>query len=1109
MSNNWKKGQDKLVSSEGFFKRQREHVHYQPIGVRAQERQKRAAKMHSGLKPMRFVSLHHHSTFSFLDGFQLPEAHVRRATEINMGAIAMTEHGNIFSHVKLEKAAAELGVKPIFGCEFYAGWTDDERKTQKKNHITVIAKDQRGYRNLLKLVTLSWEQGFYYEPTVDWRWLAQHQKGLIILSGCQGSALFTAMVGGKHVEESDAGYDRGLKVAEWFDRRFDDFYVEVQAFPELEKTRRANPLLARVARAIGRPLVATMDCHYTAPEEAEVQQILHNVRPGEKRSLEDMEREWGYNVPLCPPPTDRAIYRRLRETGLTKSQAVEAIVSTEEIAQACSVALPRLPKVEYPLPRGVESATELWREWLREGWKYRGCDRLPAKERERYKEQLATEMEVIEAKGYENYFLIVADGIKFAKDQQIPVGPARGSAAASLACYLLRITEVNPMLYDNLVFERFIDWSREDMPDVDVDFATYGRPLVRDYLLGKYGEGCVNNVGTFTMYKSRLALDDVARVHKVPKREVEALKGLLIERSSGDLRASATIEDTVDQFDTAYEVVKNNPELQYAMDLEGNAKGFGVHAAGLVISTKPITQLTAVLQREVPAGSGNVIQVVSMDKYDAERQGLEKLDFLALSTMDMIAEALHWLDMSLEDLYAIPLDDEKVIDGFRRSDVVGIFQFDGRATRTVCSLVKPDSFHECVVVNALSRPGPLHNGAVQGYVGAKTGEAEPERIHPALDNITADTQYQIIFQEQILRAVREIGNFDWTHAAYIRRIISKKLGDQEFMRQRDRFLEGAETVQDRLDVPAMDPATANRIWGMLTTAGSYAFNAAHSTSYTTIAYWTQWLKQYHPAVFYAASLSKGTYSNNKDATMTLARDAIKGNGPRKPVEVLPPQLDSDVGWRPEGNAIRGGWEDIPGIGFKTATAIVERRDAGQLESWSDLADIKGIGPKTVDTILSFINSEDPFGIYTLGKRIASVTSEIEAGTLGEGLPKPTHTSVDVMAARADDRLVVLAQPIHRNLRDLFEANRTKGIELDPSTVRRPDLSQWCAITARDEDEQMSVLIDRYKYPKFKEAVWGMDMSKDLILVTGKKGRIKGWESSSGLVFADAIWVIEP
>lgn len=1092
-----------------FERRQREHVHYQPIGVRARRRQ-RIAAARQRVKPMRFVSLHHHSTFSFLDGFQLPESHVRRATEINMGSMAITEHGNIFSHVRTEAAAEAEGIKPIFGCEFYMGWSDPDRRSQRKNHLTVIAKDDIGYRNLLTLVSRSWAEGFYYEPTVDPRWLVEHRQGLIVLSGCLGSALATALIGGKHVAEEDASYERGRKVAQWHQRRLGDaYFLEVQAFPELEQTRRLNPMIERLGKELGIPLVATMDVHYTAPEEAEIQKILHNVRPGNQRSLEDQVRDWGYDVPLCPPPTDKAIYRRLRGTGLSKSAAVEAIVSTEEIAQDCNVTLPKVPRVQFPLPDGAESAVDLWRKWLKEGWRYRGCHLLRGAERDRYRAQLKKEMELIEAKEYVNYFLIVSDSIRFAKDEQIPVGPARGSAAASLACYLLRITEINPMEFDNLVFERFIDWGREDMPDIDIDFATYGRSIVRDYLLEKYGEGCVNNVGTFQMYKSKMALDDVARVYQVPKADVESIKDVLIDRSSGDLRASATIEDTVDQFDAAYDSLSRNPDLRYAMDLEGNAKGFGVHAAGLVLSTEPITNNTAVIEKEVPAGSGNVVQVVAMDKHDAERQGLEKLDYLALGTMDMIAMALNDLGMTVEDLYAIPMDDAETIQGFHDNDVVGVFQFDGRATRIVNKLVEPDNFEELVIVNALSRPGPLHNGAFQGYVKAKhSGPQKGDQIHPALDRITKPTQYQIIFQEQILRIVVDIGSFDWTNAAHIRKIISKKMGEQEFNRQWSKFLDGALKVHERdPSLPEMDEETAKRIWGSCITAGSYAFNAAHSTSYAKIAFWCMWLKRHHPTAFYAASLAKtrresaGGGNAALDRHTQLMRDA---NRYGRKVTILAPSLGCGPTWeRVDEGTIRAGWEQVHGVGAKMAQRITE----AQPGSWEEMLAIPGIGAKTLDVIQSFSERRDPFELRALDESMESVTEALKAGELGK-LPAPTHSSEDVLAASSGEKVVYLGQPLHRNLRDLFEANRSKGVELDPDSVNRPDLSQWLVLLATDGEETVSALISRFKYPRFKEMVWKMQLGGDeLILFTGNKGKIKGWDKSS-LVYIDDMWVVE-
>lgn len=1088
-----------------FERKQKRHIEFQPIAVR-----KPGTNGTSGnLKPMRFVSLHHHSTFSFLDGFQMPDAHVRRATEINMGSLAITEHGNIFSHVKLEKAAEKEGVKPLFGCEFYVGWTDENRRTQKKNHLTVIAKNEEGYANLLTLVTRSWSEGFYHEPTVDWRWLAEHQKGLVVLSGCSGSALFTACIGGKHVDPADASYARGLRVARWMARNFNDFYIEVQAFPELEKTKLANPILAKIARKIKRPLAATMDCHYTIPEEAEVQKVLHGVRPGEKRTLEEIEQSWGYDVPLCPPPTDNDIYRRLRGTGLSKPEAIEAIVSTEEIAQQCTVKLPRLPRVNYPLPPGYKTANELWRDWLKQGWNERGIKALPQWEVKRYREQLKREMEVIEAKGYENYFLIVADLLKFAKSRGVPV-TIRGSAVASLACYLLGITQLDPMDYDYLVFERFIDWSREDMPDIDIDCATYGRPIIRQYCVEKYGDDCVNNIGTFVKYTSKNSLDDAARVHEVPKREVEKVKELLLERSSGDLRASATIQDTVEQFDQAYEVFEQYPELQFSMDLEGNVRGFGVHAAGIVISSNPIRDICATLRREVPKGSGNVIDVISMDMWDAERQGMEKFDLLALDAMDMIAEALHLLDMELEDLYKLPLDDEIVFDAFKRNDVVGVFQYDGKITRTVNGVVKPDNFDEVATIIAIARPGPLHNGAVDGFVDVKFGGAAArERIHPALDRITAVSNYQIIYQEQIIRIVREIGGFDWTGAATIRKIIAKKKGEQEFNRHWLKFRDGALKLHEREpSMPAMTETIAKKIWMMCITSGAYAFNAAHSVSYGWVSYVTQWLKQYHTREFFAASLSK---IDNEDRLATLRRDAVVGNGPRQGIEVLPPSVDSAAQWSVEGPGVRAGFEQIPGVGARKATAIASYADSvGGLRSFEQLENLKGFGPKTIEKITAFCEQDDPFKIMKLDEDIAAVTEALNSkkgliDSNGRRLPVPTHNGREILEGKG--KFVYLGQLTHRNLRDLYEANQKKGEELDLSKVWRPDLPQWVVMRVRDGHELVICICGRKNYPRFKDLIWSIDPDSDLVLMRCKKAAFAGAEERSGVVMVHDMWRI--
>ena len=1026
--------------------------------------------------PMKWVSLHHHSTFSYGDGFQLPEAHVRRAAELNMGAIAMTEHGNMSSHVKLEGAAERAGVKPIFGLEVYGGEIDPDRRTQKKNHLTILAENPVGYQNLIDLCSASFKEGFHYEPTVDGQMLYDRREGLVVLSGCQGSLLATSLVGGKLIPKEHAGYRRGERVANKFARAFPgNYYLEVQAFPELQTTCDINVMMERISQRLGIPLVATMDIHYTAPTEAEIQKILHNVRPGEKRTLEDMERAWGYDAPLCHVLTDRVLYRRLRKTGLSHRAAIDSINNAAEIAERCNVALPKLPELHYPLPPGYSSARDLWRAWLLEGWEFRGCSKLAPSVRKEYKARLKKEMDLIEKKGYENYFLVVSDCVKWAKDNDVPVGPARGSAAASLAAYLLRITEVDPMKFPNLVFERFIDESRQDMPDIDLDFDSQTRWKLREYCVGKYGEAY--NIGTFTYYRAKNSLDDVARVHRIPKWEVDIVKNQLIERSSGDLRASATIEDTIEQFPESREIVEKYPELRRSMDLEGNIKSFGVHAAGLVLGK--VRTVAPVMERKI---NGREVQVVAIDKWDAERQGLLKMDFLGLNTMSLVANALRYIGMKLQDLYDLELTDEPVLKAFQANDVIGVFQFEGQAVRLVNGQIKPDNFDEVCDVTALARPGPLHNGAAEAYMGIKSGVVQAERWHPSLDRIVAHTKYQIIYQEQILRIVREIGDFDWTAAAYIRKIISKKLGDQEFNRQKDRFMAGALSIHDRTDDPKMSEDIAERIWGSCITSGSYAFNFAHSCAYGMLSFWTMWLKVHHPHAFYAAAL-EAMGDNRRN---TLIRDAISHG-----IEVDPPSLaQSGRSWQmlvvDDQPSIRMGFEQIPGIGEKMAERVEETREemGGWNEGdWGQMTYVKGIGPKKLDKILDFIEHEDPFGVFDVDRRI-----EIARGELRKlRLRKPTHRSIDVPYEKGLQIPVVwLGVVQQRNLRDVFEVNARMGKTVDIAKMRDPELHEFMLLVAADEHDLMRLRVDRYKYPAMKEALWDIELNGDVVWVEGFK-----------------------
>jgi DNA polymerase III subunit alpha len=1082
------------------------HDHKTPTGVRR--------TTNGNLKPMRWVSLHHHTTLSYGDGFGLPIAHARRAEELLLSGICFTEHGNISSHVKAEAACEKVGIKPMFGCEMYMTNSIAEgQNTQKKYHLTVIAKDQEGYKNLMQLVSASFAEGFHYEPTIDYELLKKYRRGLIVLSGCQGSLLFCSAVGGKLIPEEEASYARARKVARWFKRTFgDDYFIEVQAFPELDKTRRFAPIAEQLSDDLGIGLVGTMDIHYTAPEEAEIQKVLHNLRAGEKRTLEELERDWGYDVPLCAPPSDKSIFGRLRATGLSRKKALEAIVNTELIAQSINVKLPKLPMLRYPLPRGYETAEALVMDWLRDGWKFRGLNRMSRSEQDRYKAVMFKELNVIKEKDFFDYFLVVSDSVKFAKDGGIPVGPARGSAAASLVCWLLRITEVNPVLFPNLVFERFIDVSRSDLPDIDLDFPAWGRPLVRDYLVAKYGEESVGNIGTFTNYKAKLALDDVAKVHRIPQHEVNVVKELLVERSSGDLRASATIADTAAHFEEAAAVFKKYPALNKAKELEGNIKTFGVHAAGLVVANGDIRDVCALYAREMPKGSGNWINAVSMDKYDAERQGLLKLDYLALSTLDMITAALGHIGMSLQDLYKIPLEHPEILKGFQENDCDGIFQFDGRAARSVNQSLRPDTFVEICDVIALCRPGPLHSGAAGDYIATKHGRRARESIHPALDSITDATHGQIVYQEQILRVVTEIGAFGWTHASEIRRIMSKKEGSAKFNAQWRGFLEGALSWHKRNRGPKVTKDAAEYMWNRCMTAGAYAFNFAHCVSYGMLGAWAMWIKRLHAPVFFASALAHLPVGTK----LPSQHEKLMRNAGDKGIKLLPPspkhlvptwapvplktKMDGTKRWK---KAIRSGLVQVDNIGEAKAEAILEYASDHKVETWSQLQAVKGIGEATIEKIEQFCASDDPFKILRLDRTIARLAAECNDA----GLPEPSHKGSDVPWAEGqDEECIYMGIVVKRNLKDIFESHRAKtGEELDPKDVKDPHLREQVVLTCWDGTEVVTVRFNRWRYPRWKKPIWGLAMKHDVILVHGVK---PGWRAARE-IYANKMWVIDP
>jgi DNA polymerase-3 subunit alpha len=1043
---------------------------------------------------MKFVSLHHHSTYSFMDGFGTPAQHVARAVELEMPALSLTEHGNVSSHPQLEKAAVKAGIKPIFGLEAY---TALEEKSKRKFHLTLLAMDQTGYANLMRIVSRSWAEGFYQWPTVSGQMLAEHNAGLIVLSGCSDSLLACSLLGGKTIEAADASYDRARNLASKFKGLLGDrFYLETQMFPELERTGHINQAYQRLSAELGISLVGTADVHYPYPDDNEMQVILHAAGRG-AGSVAAQEAGWEYDIRLTHPLTDRLALDRLTGTGLSKDAAVSALRSTAEIAGRCTVELPKADRLRYPLPKDATALTLIW-EWLRDGWKYRVAhgNRRMVKLRQEYLDRLNHEMAMIRDKDFIDYFLMTSDIVRAAKDSGIPVGPARGSAASSLVCYLLRITEIDPLAYPLMFFERFISPDRTDVPDIDLDFDSDRRSELREYAVEKYGADRVGNISNYVKYKGKNSLDDVGRVFpKIPRPEVTTVKNLVVERSGGDSRTDQGLQDTVDMFPIARAIFDKYPDLQKATRLEGNYRGMSVHAAGLVIANTPITDICGQYTRKKKVHGEEVsTTVVSVDKKDAEYLGLMKMDLLGLNTMSMIRLALETAGLTLDDLYAISTDDQETLDAFRRNDVVGIFQYEGRATRLVNREVRPDNFLELADINGLSRPGPLFSGTTADYIDIKHGRKTNDSIHPLWDEITSFTKGQVIYQEQVLQALSRIGGLSVGRVHEIRRIISQKLGEAQFNTSSEDWIQGA------IDLHGIPRNVAEHMWGRLVTSASYSFNIAHCISYSMLGFWCMWLKQHYPAAFYAAQLQQ----ISDDKWPRLIKDAQQHG-----IEVgwVDPGLSGITWTATDSKTVRAGWLQVQGVGEVLSARIADHiQTVGGLPTLEHLADVKGVGPKIMETVRS-VDTADPFGLRRVERALASVRDGIYTGELP--LRPATHTSDEILDAKPDSTVVWTGFVKLKEYKDFVEDERARTGD-DLATIKKrmrdPQLTTSCVLHGYDDgDEDVYVRVTRQLYPRLKGMLEKLQVGKHVIHVVARKSK----NSFGASLYVKQMWVIDP
>lgn len=683
----------------------------------------------------------------------------------------------------------------------------------------------------------------------------------------------------------------------------------------------------------------------------------------------------------------------------------------------------------------------------------------------------------------------MSDLIRTVKDRGVPVGPGRGSSAASLCMYLLRVTEIDPMDFPVMQFERFIDPNRYDDPDVDTDFDDDYRDMVRQLAVEKYGDNRVGNIGTFTRYKAKNSLDDIARVHNVPPFEISMIKDFILERTAGDTDVGHDLEDTVAAFPQVKEVFDRYPVLYQACKLEGNLKNFGVHAAGIVIGAEPLANSVAGYSR-LDNKTKQMRKVLSVDKFDGEHLGLLKLDALGLKTMGMVRTALELIGMPLEELYRIPFTDEKTLALFEACDVTGIFQFEGGAAYETTKQVKPKTFMDLVAINTLARPGALHSGSTGDYIQIRHGRMDRDDPHPIFAEITKDTEGQIIYQEQMVQLVREIGGFDWAMATTVRKNIAKSKGAESFRPMWETFRDNA------LELHGIPESAAADMWGRLTAAGAYAFNAAHSVAYSALGFWCAWLKAHHPIEFYTAQLRK---MDDPDKIRLLLADAI-GHG----LTVRPPDLKlSRESWMPSKTGVVAGWTQIKGIGPAQSAAIEELRESmGSFREWKDLVQARGIGPKKIEEILKFTSHPDPFGVDYLASNTKEITADIVAGRLGD-CPLPDTVSADIPYEAETSFHTVLVTVNKRMPKNLFENHKLKhGTALDPSTVKNPELADYMTLHTEDVSGPITISVNRKIFPRFKEELEGLRLGKDFLVVQAKK-----MNSYGKILLASDMWPI--
>ncbi|MGA9883667.1 MAG: DNA polymerase III subunit alpha [Candidatus Acidiferrales bacterium] len=846
-----------------------------------------------------FVHLHLHTDYSLLDGACEIGELTSEAARRGMPAVAVTDHGNLFAAAKFYHEATTHGVKPIIGCEVYVAPDNHKNRgadAERSNHLVLLCENEEGYKNLIKLVSTGFLEGFYYKPRIDHDLLAKHNGGLIALSACLRGEVADALLSEKY----DQARTNAYRLRDIFGKG--NFFLEVQD-QGLEVEPRVNRDLVKLSKETGIPLVATNDCHYLTQSDAHAQEVLMCIQTG--KTMSDTQR--------MKFATDQFYFKTAEEMFQVFRELPDAVSRTVEIAARCNVKIKRVndPFPEFKVPEG-STADSYFERVANEGFASRvpQLERLAAENRLRYplaeyQKRLTAEIQMIQKMRFAGYFLIVWDFIRYARSQGVPVGPGRGSAAGSLVSYALRITDVDPLQYD-LLFERFLNPERVSMPDIDIDFCMRRRGEVIEYVRQTYGNESVAQIITFGTMAAKAVLKDAGRALDMPYGEVDKIAKMIPATLNIELEDALKQSPQLDSLRKSDERVKQLVEV--ALRLEGLARHASTHAAGVVISPRPLTEI-------VPLYKSNKDEITTQYDMNAlERIGLLKMDFLGLTTLTVLDDAVRLIEQNrgvTVDLSALPLDDTKTYELFSRGDTTGIFQFESHGMRDILKRYQPSRLEDLTALNALYRPGPIQGGMIDDFIARKHGKKKVAYDLPALEEILSETWGVILYQEQVMQIANRLAGFSLGDADLLRRAMGKKK-PEEMAAQREKFLTGCAARK----VPAKK---AEKIFDLMAEFAGYGFNKSHSCAYALLAYQTAWLKTHYPVEFMAAMLTSET--GNTEKVVKYINEARSMS-----ITVLSPDVNSSaLNFTPVGEAIRFGLCAIKNVGENTVKGVLAAR----------------------------------------------------------------------------------------------------------------------------------------------------------------------------------------